>query len=116
MLPRSLRPLALAGLITGSTAGQETPPATEPASQAEAPVQEEARPGRFQVGPFYLTPYIHIGTLGYDSNALYTATDVEGDFTASGGPGLEIVLPIRRLSRFTLDGALDYLYYAEHEE
>src|SRR5262245_34764220 len=114
MLPRSLRPLALAGLITGSTAGQETPP--QPTPTAEAPVEEEARPGRFQVGPFYLTPYIHIGTLGYDSNALYTATDVEGDFTASGGPGLEIVLPIRRLSRFTLDGALDYIYYAEHEE
>ena len=96
--------------------GQEAPPPTEPTSQADAPAAEEERPGRFRVGPFYLTPYIHIGTLGYDSNALYTATEARGDFTASGGPGLEIVLPIRNVSRFTIDGALDYLYYAEHEE
>ncbi|HET7291017.1 MAG TPA: outer membrane beta-barrel protein [Vicinamibacteria bacterium] len=91
---------------------QEAPPV--PPTQSEAPAAEE-RPGRFRVGPFYLTPYIHIGTLGYDSNALYSASNPEGDFTASGGPGLEIVLPIRRVSRFTLDGALDYLYYAEHD-
>ncbi len=92
------------------TAPQPTPP------PAEAPIQQEERPGRFRVGPLYLTPYIHIGTLGYDSNALYSATAPVGDFTASGGPGLEIVFPIRRVSRFTLDGALDYLYYAKTEE
>jgi hypothetical protein len=108
------RPLLLLLWVSCPALGQETT-GTNPPSEAPTP-QEEERPGRFRVGPFYLTPYIHVGTLGYDSNALYTATEVIGDFTASGGPGLEIVLPIRRVSRFTLDGALDYLYYAETEE
>lgn len=94
--------------------GQESPPPTPSAAEAPAPAEE--RPGRFRLGPFYLTPYIQIGTLGYDSNALYTATERVGDFTASGGPGLEIVMPIRRVSRFTLDGALDYVYFAKTEE
>jgi len=108
--------LPLLLLVTCPLLAQESPPAGTTVPAPNAPAAEEERPGRFRVGPFYLTPYIHIGTLGYDSNALYTATDRAGDFTASGGPGLEIVMPIRNVSRFTLDGALDYLYYAEHEE
>lgn len=102
--------------LASSAAGQEPPALAPTPPPAEAPAQAETRPGRFRIGAFYLTPYIHVGALGYDSNALYSATDPKGDFTASGGPGLEIVLPIRRVSHFTLDGALDYFYYAKIEE
>jgi hypothetical protein len=73
------------------------------------------RPGLFRVGSLYLTPYLHIGTLGIDSNVFYTATDRQTDFTASGGPGLEIVKPFGHDSRFRIDGGLDYLYFAKTE-
>ncbi len=42
-------------------------------------------------------------------------TDRQTDFTASGGPGLEIVRPIGKKSRFRLDGAVDYLWFARTE-
>ena len=71
------------------------------------------RPGLFRVGSTYLTPYLHIGTLGVDTNVLYTPTDRQTDFTASGGPGLEIVRPFRHERRLVLDGGLDYLYFAK---
>jgi hypothetical protein len=73
------------------------------------------RPGLFRLGSFYLTPYLHIGTLGIDTNVFYTETERQSDFTASGGPGLEIVRPLGGESRFRLDGALDYLYFAKTE-
>jgi hypothetical protein len=73
------------------------------------------RPGLIRVGGWYLTPYIRIGTLGVDSNVFYTATDRQVDFTASGGPGLEIVRPFGTNSRFRLDGGLNYLWFARTE-
>jgi hypothetical protein len=76
---------------------------------------DAARPGLFRVGSFYLTPYLHVGTLGVDTNVFYTATDRQTDFTASGGPGLEIVKPFGRESRFRIDGGLDYIYFAKTE-
>jgi hypothetical protein len=88
--------------------------AQEPA--VEAPVAESQpaeRPGLFRVGSFYLTPYLNIGSMGIDTNVFYTPTDRQTDFTASLGPGLEIVRPFGRESRFRLDGGLDYLYFAK---
>lgn len=76
---------------------------------------DSARPGLFRVGTFYLTPYLHIGTLGVDTNVFYTATERQTDFTASGGPGLEIVKPFGRESRLRIDGGLDYIYFAKTE-
>jgi Putative beta-barrel porin 2 len=73
------------------------------------------RPGLFRLGSFYLTPYLHIGNLGIDTNVFYTETERQVDFTASGGPGLEIVRPFGLDSRFRVDGALDYLYFAKTE-
>lgn len=75
--------------------------------------QPSTRPGLFRVGTFYLTPYLNIGSMGVDTNVFYTPTDRQTDFTASGGPGLEIVRPFGRESRFRLDGGLDYLYFAK---
>jgi hypothetical protein len=73
------------------------------------------RPGLIRAGSFYLTPYLHVGTLGIDTNVFYTPTDRQTDFIASGGPGLEVVRPIGRESRFRLDGAIDYLWFARTE-
>jgi hypothetical protein len=69
------------------------------------------RPGLFRLGPLFLTPRLHVGTLGLDTNVFYTATDRRTDFTASGGPGLEVVLPIRSSVRLTAAGGVDYLYF-----
>jgi len=63
----------------------------------------------------FLTPYLHVGTLGVDTNVFYTATDRRTDFSASGGPGLEVVRPIGKVSRLRLDGAVDYLWFARTE-
>ena len=93
---------------TGLALGQETPPSGIPVGEPTPP-----RPGLFRVGTFYLTPYIHIGSMGIDTNVFYTATERQTDFTASGGPGLEIVRPFGRGSRLRLDGGLDYLYFAK---
>lgn len=79
-----------------------------PDSQEAAPV----RAGLLRVGSFYLTPYLQIGAVGLDTNVFYTPTERRTDFSASGGPGLDLVLPVGRRSRFRLDGAADYLYFA----
>jgi hypothetical protein len=95
--------------------------AAEPAAAQSATVSSSTaaggaapeRPGLFRLGAFYLTPYIAIDSMGLDTNVFYTATDRQTDFTASGGPGLEIIRPFGRESRLRLDGGLDYLYFAK---
>jgi len=105
-----LAALALAWFnLAGPAAAQE--PGGTPAPSAPAP----ERPGLFRLGPFYLTPYLYIGTMGIDTNVFYTASERQADFTASGGPGLELVWPLGSQSRLTLDGGLDYLYFLRTE-
>jgi lysophospholipase L1-like esterase len=70
-----------------------------------------SRPGRFRLGPFYLTPRLRLGNVGVDTNVLYTPTDRRADVIASGGPGLEIVLPLGERVRFSVDGGTNYLYF-----
>jgi hypothetical protein len=112
MLPRiawhSLASVCLFVAGAAAAAGQVPSPAGIPSGEA-AP----ERPGLFRVGAFYLTPYLNIGSLGVDTNVFYTPTDRQTDFTASGGPGLEIVRPFGRESRLRLDGGLNYLYFAK---
>jgi hypothetical protein len=105
---RGLLCALLQGGAAGGAAAQETPVAGPP---SEEPIA--VRPGLFRLGALYLTPYLNIGSLGIDTNVFYTPTDRQTDFTASGGPGLEIVRPFGRESRFRLDGGLDYLYFAK---
>jgi hypothetical protein len=102
--------LFCAGLLA---AGAGLAPAQETSSATGEPIA--ARPGLFRAGSWYLTPYLQIGSMGIDTNVFYTATNRQTDFTASGGPGLEIVRPFGRESRFRLDGGLDYLYFARTE-
>jgi hypothetical protein len=109
---RAARAAVLAlGVVVGGAgvaAPQETPASGIPAGE---PTPE--RPGLFRVGALYLTPYLHVGSMGIDTNVFYTATERQTDFMASGGPGLEIVRPFGRNSRLRLDGGLDYLYFAK---
>jgi hypothetical protein len=72
-------------------------------------------PGLWHVGPFYVTPTFHLGPIGVDTNVYYTATDRTTDFSASGGPGLDLVLPLGGSGEFFAGGALDYLYFVKSE-
>src|SRR5687768_17712118 len=85
------------------------PQATSPAS---APSTEPGGPGALRLGPAYFTPSLRISSLGLDTNVFYTATDRRTDFIAHGGPGLEMVLPLRGAFRLRADGTLGYLYFA----
>jgi hypothetical protein len=80
---------------------QEAPPEQPPA----------ARPGLFHFGPLYVTPYFHIGNIGLDTNVFYSATGRQTDVTATGGPGLELLLPLGTEARFRVNGIFDYLYF-----
>jgi hypothetical protein len=90
------------GPVFGQAGGSGEPAAAE-------------RPGLFRVGSFYVTPYLKVGSLGVDTNVFYTATERQADFTASGGPGLEVVRPFGRASRFRVDGGITYLFFARTE-
>jgi hypothetical protein len=80
---------------------------------AEAPRAPGARPGMWRIGPFYLTPKFRIGSVGLDTNVLYTPTERTTDVSASGGPGLELVLPLGGSGRFYSEGYLDYTYFVK---
>jgi hypothetical protein len=67
----------------------------------------------WRIGPFYLTPKFRIGSVGLDTNVLYTPTERTADVSASGGPGLELVLPLGVSGRFFSEGFLDYLYFVK---
>jgi hypothetical protein len=67
----------------------------------------------WRVGPFYVTPKFRIGSVGLDTNVLYTPTERTSDVSASGGPGLELVLPLGGSGRFFSEGFLDYLYFVK---
>jgi hypothetical protein len=80
----------------------------DPARVEERP---PARPVGYRAGPFYLAPRLRIGTIGVDTNVFYTATERRSDFTAAGGPGLAIVLPVKSSVRLSLEGGADYIYF-----
>ncbi len=89
------------------------PQAPPPSQEPETPAQ---RPGRYRVGPFYLTPSLKIGTFGLDTNTYYTPTGPRADVTGSGGPALEVVLPLGRTLRLRGNGGLTYVYFARTPE
>ena len=81
---------------SGAALGQETPPAGIPVGE---PTPE--RPGLFRAGTFYLTPYIHIGSMGIDTNVFYTATDRQTDFTDRVTLGKNVIVGGRNSSLWT---------------
>ena len=102
--------IAVLSVITGSEAHAQQPDPVEVETPHEPP--PEPRPGRYRVGPFYLTAKLHLGPVGFDSNVLYTPTDRQPDFLVQGGPSLDLVLPLGGRSRFYANGAFDYLWFA----
>jgi hypothetical protein len=92
----------------------QPPSPPPPAGSFDDPGKED-RPGMFRAGPLYLTPKLRIGTIGIDTNVFYTPTDRHTDFTFTGGPGLEIVLPVRSSLQLEVDGGIDYTYFLKTE-
>ena len=117
--------LGIAGLLLASAlAAQEAPPHPQPSpspspSPAELPVAEPQpaqRPGRFRVGPFFLTPTFRVGSIGLDTNVFYTPTERQTDVSANGGPGLDIALPFGGSGvQLYTGGAVDYTYFVRTE-
>ena len=70
------------------------------------------RLGRYHLGPFYVTPRLHVGPIGFDTNVLYTPTDRQPDFIVQAGPSLDLVLPLGGQGRFYSNGTFDYLWFA----
>lgn len=106
LLAASLTLLAAAG-----SGAQERPPAPLPEGP-EGPPPPDRRPGLWRLGPVYVTPTFHVGNVGIDTNVLFQAEERKRDFSVSGGPGLDLVLPATRALRFYASGLLDYLYFA----
>ncbi len=93
----------------------QPPDAGPPVPRAESLSPAGKRPEGFEAGAFFIKPYLAIGGIGVDTNVFYTQQDRQNDFFASGGPGLKITAPAKRV-RFTLDGELQYHYFAKTEE
>lgn len=100
----------LPGLLLVAPVAAQEPTSAGPPGGSE-PEKKDVRPGRYRVGPFYITPRFHFGPIGLDTNVLYTATDRQADVMVSLGPGLDSVLPLGAAGRFYLGGTLDYLYF-----
>jgi hypothetical protein len=94
--------LAPAGVVAQPPPGRDAPSDS---------LDRPERPGLYRAGPFYLTPRLRIGTIGLDTNVFYSATDRQTDFTASGGPGLEVVLPVKSSLLLSAEGGVDYIYF-----
>ncbi len=94
---------------------QQPAPAVPEAPVAEPGTELPQQPpdyGRFNIGPFWLTPSLRIGNVIYDSNVLYQPTgERSSDIIASAGPGLLTILPMGLNGRFELDGTVQYVYF-----
>jgi hypothetical protein len=101
--------LAIDVVAAPSWSEQQPPP--EPAGTRP----EATPPGGLRLGPLFVSPRLRIGTIGLDTNVFYSATDRQTDLTASGGPGLQLLLPVRQSTRLVIDGSLDYLFFLRTE-
>lgn len=69
------------------------------------------RPGRFKLGPFYLTPRLLLKNAGVDSNVFLSRTEQVPDTSIVVSPELEAVLPVGRRLRLSGSGSLDLNYF-----
>src|SRR5262249_32136503 len=51
----------------------------------------------------------------FDTNVFYTPVDHRADVSGTGGPGLQILLPLGRTGRLYTEGTLDYTYFVRTE-
>ncbi|HEX6737142.1 MAG TPA: outer membrane beta-barrel protein [Vicinamibacteria bacterium] len=104
----TLRALARWGLTLGLGSAAASAAAQGPRPSEPSPKKP---PGLLRAGPFWLNPRLTIGTLGLDTNVFYTPDERRTDLRGSGGPGLEVILPLGGDLALKGDGYLDYLYY-----
>lgn len=98
-LRRALAPLLLAA------------PLLVVAPRSAAAAQPKARPGRYKIGPLYLTPRLELQHAGVDTNVFNTQTNPVPDTAAVLRPTLDGALPIGRRFRVTGSGYLDLNYF-----
>ena len=86
-------------LVTAPTsAAQDVDP------RADAPIQ---------IGPFYITPVLELTRLGVDTNVFNTRGEQQSDFTFTGGPKIDIAVPLRRVV-VTAETVTDFVYYRQY--
>ena len=95
---RNLGVLALLAAVGGQSA-----------AGAEA---DSRRPGRYKLGPLYLTPRLELRGAGVDTNVFNSPTNEVSDTTVVLRPALAGVLPVGRRLRFTGQGYLDLNYFS----
>jgi hypothetical protein len=80
-----------------------------------AALSEEAapRPGRYKVGPLWLTPKIDLKGAGRDTNVYNSETDPIADAAAILSPSLEVAWPVGRRLRLTGLGFVNVNWYRE---
>ena len=87
---------------------------TLPAAAAE---RQKKRPGRFRVGPVYLTPKLALRNAGVDTNVFNQRTGEISDTTVVLSPILEGALPVGRRLRLTGETHVDLNYFRrQHSE
>jgi hypothetical protein len=80
-----------------------------PASAAER--EKKKRPGRFRVGPVYLTPKIQLKNAGVDTNVFNQRTDEIPDTSIVLSPAVLAAWPVGRRLRLTGEGHIDLNYF-----
>jgi hypothetical protein len=85
---------------------------------ADASAQEPAasrRPGRYKLGPFYLTPRLELRNAGVDTNVFNSRTHEVADASVVLRPSVAAVLPVGRRLRLEGEGYFDLNYFQRQE-
>jgi hypothetical protein len=81
------------------------------AAAAGAEPKDKKRPGRFRVGPVYLTPKLELKNAGVDTNVFNERTGEIPDTSIILTPSVTALWPVSRRLRLTGDGHLDLNYF-----
>jgi hypothetical protein len=90
-----------------------------PLALAAAPARAEetrARPGKYRLGPFWLTPRVQLKDAGVDTNVFQTRDRPTRDTVAVVSPRVDGSMKIGRRLRATGFGFLDLNYYRRQDE
>jgi len=85
--------------------------AAPPSTRAAERVEDSKRPGRYKVGPVYLTPSVELRRAGVDTNVNAVQARAIPDASLAVRPALAGALHVGRRLRLTGDGYLDLNYY-----
>jgi hypothetical protein len=69
------------------------------------------RPGRYKLGPLYLTPRLELRSAGVQTNVFNSQTGAVPDSSVVLHPALAAAIPVGRRLRLTGDGYLDFNYF-----